>query len=167
MLDQSLRASIECRLRSDKEVQRKIFAPNGTLGDTQRKVDIAYMLNAFNKDVHSALTGMTETRNLFAHNLSMYLDSEDDRMVRAMRKLELHQGKTEYPHPSEERSSSIRIETIGGKLDQLIVNAKICLIVLNGDIYKRNPGSQAPQFYDSFSREAAGRLLDRHGRPVV
>jgi hypothetical protein len=57
MIDQSLQACIACRLRPDKDMQRKIFAPNGTLGDTLRKVDIAYMLNVFEKDTHAALTG--------------------------------------------------------------------------------------------------------------
>src|SRR5580704_5766301 len=74
MLDQSLRLCIECRLRADKDTKRKIFAANGTLGDTGRKIDIAYMLSIIEKDIHRALSGIAEIRNLFAHNLSMRLD---------------------------------------------------------------------------------------------
>jgi len=166
MLDQSLRASIGCRLRSDKDLIRKVFTPNGTLGDTTRKVDIGYLLKIFEKDIHGALTGITEIRNLFAHNLSMHLDSAEPRMAQAVKKLKLHQGMTEYPHPCLERSSNIAIEPIITKLDQLIVNAKICLVILNGDYYKQNPGSEEPAFYDSFVRDSQGRLLDRHRRPV-
>ncbi len=166
MLDQSLRASIWCRLRADRDITRKIFTPNGALGDTTRKVDVAYMLNVFEKDVHAALTGITEIRNLFAHNLSIHLDSADTRMALAVKKLRLHQGRTEYPHPFLKRSSNIAMEPVVTTLDQLIVNGKICLIVLNGDFYMQNPGSEEPAFYNSFVRDSHGQLLDRHGRPI-
>ena len=134
MLDQSLRLSIECRLRADKDMTRKIFAPSGTLGDTARKVDIAYMLNILEKDVHKTLSGIVELRNLFAHQLNMTLDSKDKKMKAALAKLTLHEGKTEYPHPVRPESSNIEIEPILSAVDTLIINMKFCLIALNGDV---------------------------------
>jgi hypothetical protein len=171
MLDQSLRLSIECRLRADRDMLRKIFAPNGTLGDTTRKIDVAYMLSIVEKDIHGALSGIAEIRNLFAHSLSMRLDAQDPKMQSALKRLTLHEGKTEYPHPTEGRGSHVEIEPIKATLDRLIINMKFCLIALNGDVWRKGKkidrGYGEPTFMDVFQFDNEGIRRDRHGQEVT
>ena len=144
LLDDTLRRTLEERLRNDKDISGKILRIGGPLGNAGPKIDLLYMLHAFEKPVRDALYGLTRTRNFFAHNLNSSFNSQKKEMVEAMKLLALHEGRKVYPHYIYEGDTDIPVETITNNRDRFLVNLKLCLIALMRDRVSHDMWSNKP-----------------------
>lgn len=144
MLDDSLRRAIESQLRHDKDMNEKLFRVSGPLGNTGPKIDLGYQLSLFDKPIRNAMYGISEIRNLFAHNLEMSFALGGKRIDDAFAKMKLHLEIENYPLrslPSGE-TEKYKIEPVTpNSQSHLIVNLKLCLMWLTGTVY---PGLQGP-----------------------
>lgn len=133
ILDNTLHRTLSERLRNDKDINRKLLRVNGALGNTVPKIDLLYMLNAFEKPVRNALYGISEIRNFLAHKLDTSFDSQEKDMVDALNKLTIHEGKKYYPHHLFDQDSEIEIEPVENSRDRFLVNLQLGLIALMRD----------------------------------
>jgi len=159
MLDDALRRTLESRLRpqdGNTDMNDKLFRVAGPLGNLGPKIDLAYQLWMFDKPIRNAMYGLSEIRNLFAHNMNMNFSADSEKMKTALAKLTLHEGKTHYPHPILGGISEERIERIVGPKEKFIVNLKFCLIWQMVDLRSHYPNSNIPRNY-SPPNEDAGR----------
>jgi hypothetical protein len=58
MLEDSLRKTLEHRLRPDKGMNDKLFKISGALGNLGPKIDVAYQLYMFEKPMRDAMYGI-------------------------------------------------------------------------------------------------------------
>ena len=144
MLDDTLRRTLSERLRNDKNIASKLLKVNGALGNTGPKIDLLYMLGAFDKPVRNALYGLSEIRNFFAHNLDASFDSQTKELLDPLQKLTLHEGIKYYPHRIYDEDSKTEIETIENNRDIFTVNLKLCLIALMRDRASHDMWSNKP-----------------------
>lgn len=151
ILEDALKEALISRLRSPDghkvNINEKLFRMGGSLGSFLPKVDLGYQLYVFEKPIRNAMYGIVEIRNLFAHQLDMTFNSADKKMVEAIGKFTLHQGRTHYPIPWatwEEQASEHEIETVVTPRDKFLVNLKLCLIWLMGDLGRHQPDSNIP-----------------------
>lgn len=91
MLDDSLCHALEYRFRKSSMTSR-IFEANMPLGNTNAKIQLAYLLYMFEKPMLQAMEAISDIRNMFAHDLSMSFDHPSIKMQRAFTKLNLHDG---------------------------------------------------------------------------
>jgi hypothetical protein len=133
LLDDTLRRTLAERLRDDKDIANKLLKVNGALGNAGPKIDLLYMLKAFDKPVRNALYGISEARNFFAHNLDASFDSGKEKMLQAMDKLVLHVGRATYPHHLFQRDTRHALSPVKNNRDKFIVNLQLCLIFLMRD----------------------------------
>jgi DNA-binding MltR family transcriptional regulator len=112
LLDSTVHRTLKERLRGDdKDTVTQLLKPTGPIGNAQPKIQMLYLLGAFDASTRDAMIGLTEVRNFFAHNLSASLDSKDERLAGAFRKLTLHVGRTYYPHHFFGRETVNKIES--------------------------------------------------------
>jgi hypothetical protein len=71
ILETRLTQSIKGRTFSDKTINERMFGSMGALGSLSAKIDLAYMLGIFNRDVHQDLHVVRRIRNRFAHHLDV------------------------------------------------------------------------------------------------
>lgn len=154
LLDDTLRRTLAERLRNDKDIARKLLKVNAPLGNTVPKIDLLYMLQAFEKPVRNALYGLSNARNFYAHNLDASFNSQKKEMVDAMKLLALHEDRKVYPHHIYEGDADIPIETIKNNRDRFIVNLKLCL---------SSPGPALPAVF----RYSAPGYLNNRWRPPL
>jgi hypothetical protein len=127
ILEDALKDALINRFRSsaghNTNINKKIFRPGGPLGYLNPKIDLAYQLYVFEKPIRNAMYGIADIRNTFAHQLDLTFDSAEQRMVDAVDKLTLHQGRTHYPNPlSWNQHLSMTIEPINTARDKFLVN---------------------------------------------
>ena len=144
MLDHTLQQTLIERLRQDKNMNKKLFKPNGPLGNLGPKIDLAYQLYMFEKHVRNSLYGISEIRNFFAHHLDASFASEDRAVTTAVGKLELHKNRSHYPNPHTRIDSQYEIESIANNRDLFLVNLKVGLLFpmadrLNHILYTNTP----------------------------
>jgi hypothetical protein len=137
-------ALIDQSLRPDKDTRRKLFRENGPLGGLQNKIDLGYLLYVYDEKTQAALTGISEIRNLLAHHLDMTFEGTDQRMVKAVEKLTLHEGHTKYPSPIWDGDTEYEIENISDNRTRFLVNLKFCLILLTKDQDRHEPHCNTP-----------------------
>jgi hypothetical protein len=115
VIDDSLDKALRLRLRpagkTETDIAEKLFKVSGALGGLGPKIDLAYLLYMFEKPMRNALYGLSEIRNIFAHNLVPKLNAPDSRLKEALGKLKLHEGKTHYPNPITLTDSEYPIQT--------------------------------------------------------
>jgi hypothetical protein len=142
MLEDSLRRTLEQRFRPDKDINQKIFKVSGALGNLGPKIDIAYQLHMIEKPTRNTMYGINDIRNIFAHNLSTSFESEDNKMTEAIKKLTLHEDESKYlpsgfiPHPLAKDTPLYSIELVTDNKSRYIVNLKLCLMLLMGDVVR-------------------------------
>ena len=90
MLEDSLRKTLEHRLRPDKDMNAKLFKISGALGNLGPKIDVAYQLYMFEKPMMDAMYGINEIRNVFAHSMSTSFKRTDKKIAEAIAKIDLH-----------------------------------------------------------------------------
>ena len=145
LLDDTLHRTLAERFRNDKDIANKLLKVNGPLGNSVPKIDILYMLNAFEKPTRNTLYGIAEVRNFFAHNLDASFDSKKEKMVEAMKKLVLHENRTHYPHHLFRHDTKHPLEPIRSNRDRFIVNLQLCLIALMQDRVSHETHSFEPR----------------------
>jgi hypothetical protein len=133
ILDESLRRTLEERLRKDSKQSDFLFDVGGPIGNLRPKICLAYQLYAIEKPTRKACEGIAEIRNFFAHNLVASFDSTDKAMTTALTKLTLHDGRTHYPFHQAERDSEYPIEPVRNQRERFIVNLKLVLVMLMRD----------------------------------
>lgn len=133
ILDDTLRRTLAERLRNDKDIANKLLKVSGALGNTGPKIDVLYMLGAFDKPVRNALYGLSEIRNFFAHNLDASFDSKAKAMLEATRKLTLHKGRRYFPHHIYGENTKTKIEPVTNNRELFIVNLQLGLNALMRD----------------------------------
>lgn len=127
------------------DMNDKLFRIGGPLGNLAPKVDLSYQLYMLGKLERNAMHGISEIRNLFAHNLRMTFHSTSDKLSKSMEKLVLHSGVSKYPHPFTRVDSEFEIEKITSLKQQFIVNLKLCLIHVMKDRDTHLPNSCVPK----------------------
>lgn len=144
MLDDTLRRTLSERLRNDKNIANKLLRESGALGNTGPKIDLLYMLGAFDAPVRNALYGLSELRNFFAHNFDVTFNSNIKGILDPMQKLTLHESRKYYPHRIYGEDSTTEIEEIIDNRGIFIVNLKLCLIALMCDRVSHDTWSNKP-----------------------
>lgn len=149
ILEDSLRSALVDRMRAKDgktDINEKLFRVGGPLGNFAPKIDLGYQLWMFEKPYRNAMYGISEIRNMFAHNLgNTSFSSKDEKMVGAFKKLELHEGNTHYPIPWADNEHLI--EPINSNRDVFFVNLKLCLIWLMSDTSKHQAYTNIPSNY--------------------
>jgi hypothetical protein len=142
MIEETLRRSLELRLRASGLVER-LFSPNRATGTYAAKVDLGYLLGMYEKEVHGTLEKMGAIRNAFAHRLS--IKSFDHAALRDnWSTLTLHTAYKRYPHPFH-AGESIEVEPCTTKRECFIINARIIMVLLMRDMRLHSPNSNLPQ----------------------
>lgn len=133
LLDEHLRETLLERLR-ESGVAERLVRIEGPLGNLGPKIDLLYLLHAFEKQTYKALKGISQIRNFFAHHLDASFTSSDEKFVEAMKALTLHEGKSHYPDPHSDKDTSLKIEDVGHDNQiRFLVNLKISLLELMRD----------------------------------
>lgn len=151
MLDDSVRRALEQRLRpkdGTTDMNNKLFRVGGPLGNTGPKIDLGYQLYMLDKPHRNAMHGLSEIRNLFAHNLSMSFADQGTKMKEASAKLLLHEGITHYPDPLLNMEDAMpELEPTTTPRDRFLVNLKLGLLWLAADYFKHESWSNVPTSY--------------------
>lgn len=143
-LDNTLRLTLSQRFHNRKSTQQKVFDRGGTFDTVGSKIDALYLLGAFDSSVRTALDALIQVRNLFAHNLNVTFASTDEKMVKAIAALSLHEGKTHFPHHLYATETGEAIGPVETPRDRFIVNLKFCLIMLMRDRVSHHMHSHDP-----------------------
>ena len=138
ILERRLEHSLKFRLRRGNTVN-KLFKPTGAFGSFGVKIDLGYVLQMYGKDEHSALTGISEIRNLFAHRLDISFGAEC--VKEPMAKLKLHTQRSHYPEPHWDSDSEIEIEPPENDIGVFRINLRIALALLTRDQLRHRPWS--------------------------
>lgn len=144
LLDDTLRRTLSERLLNYKNTSDKIFKINGALGNTGPKIDLLYMLGAYDKPVRNALEGISDIRNFFAHKLDASFNLRSGKLRSSIQKLTLHKNRKFYPHHIYDEDSKLEIEPIKNDHDIFVVNLKLCLIALMRDRVSHDTWSNKP-----------------------
>ena len=133
LLDEHIRRTLTQRLRESRVTG---WLLDGPLGNLEPKIDLLYLLHAFDKPTLKALKGIVGVRNFYAHNLGASPSFEHevaDQYLDHMKHLTLHVGKSYYPNHRCEGDSNFAIEPVADKRGQFLVNLKLGLIALMRD----------------------------------
>ncbi len=142
VVEEALLQSLALRLRQSS-VQDTFFKPNGPMGGFASKIDLGYLLHMYDKTTRAALEGISEIRNIFAHRLRITsFEHEDTKLADAFnKKLRLHVGLMEFPHPFQQGGSGHRIKPPKSRRDIFLVNIQIVLALLMRDTRAHSPYS--------------------------
>lgn len=150
LLDDSIRKALEARLRpkgGNTDMNDKLFRVGGPLGFLGPRIDLGYQLYMLDKPHRNAMHGISDVRNIFAHNLSATFADQEKKMKDAFAKLVLHEGQTHYPSPISSLNRTIPIEQVTSLRDQFTVKLKLCLMWLMLDKMKHQLHSNIPIHY--------------------
>jgi hypothetical protein len=150
IVEEALLRALELRLRKSK-VQEMLFKPTGALGGFANKIELGYLLHMYEKSVRSALIGVSEIRNVFAHQLQIdSLDQPVKRLTEGLNKLQLHTEYKWYPSPLWAGNSTYRVGRPSKCRTKFITNMKIILLLLMRDMrvhgHRNNIPMTLPQF---------------------
>lgn len=145
LLDATLRRTLQERFREENDIGPKLMKPSGALGNAGPKIDVLYLLGAFGKPTRNTLYGLSETRNYFAHNLESSFDATNPKLIEALGKLVLHEGRTVYPHHIYDQDSDIEIGPITTNRDRFLVNLRLSLIALMRDRMSHHTWTNLPR----------------------
>jgi hypothetical protein len=99
LVEEALRQALSARLRKGS-TQDKMLKPGGALGEFFAKINLGYLLLMYDTHTQSALIGIAEIRNLFAHKLNISsFDADTRSLIDGFGKLKLHTNYTQYPSP--------------------------------------------------------------------
>lgn len=141
VVEEALLQALSLRLR-ESSVQELMFNPGRPLGDFFAKINLGYLLLMYETDTHSALIGIAEIRNAFAHQLTISsFDSDTKKIIDAFSRLKLHSKYKKYPAPFWGGDSDYLVEECKSKQDIFRINIKILLFLLMRDHYVHIPHS--------------------------
>ncbi|WP_372928675.1 hypothetical protein [Methyloceanibacter sp.] len=133
LLDEHLQRTLIRRLRKSGVIDG-LIKQDAPLGNVGPKIDLLYLLQAFEKPMYQALKAIAGVRNFFAHELDASFQSQDSKFLDHMKYLNLHKSRSHYPHhwlPWED--TKVPLEPINNNRDQFIVNLKLGLLALMQD----------------------------------
>lgn len=78
VVEEALLQAIELRMRKSS-VTKLLFKPTGALGGFWIKIELGYILQMYDKELRRTLLGISEIRNLFAHQMVMARFSDKDK----------------------------------------------------------------------------------------
>ncbi len=133
LLDEAVTRTLRERFRNDGNILNNLLNVDKPLGNLGPKIDILYLMEAFDEKVRGTLKGLATVRNFFAHHLDASFDSSDDKFLKSMRRLVLHENKTHYPHHLHGGDGPHPIEPLIDKKTTFLVNLKLGLIMLMRD----------------------------------
>lgn len=146
MLDDTVHRTLKERLRGDdKDMVNQMLKPTGVIGNAVPKVQVLYLLGAFDKGTKDAMIGLLQVRNFFAHHLAASFNSTDDGLVAPFRKLTLHEGRTYYPHHFFKSNTTNKIEPPSTKQDVFLLNLRMALLLLMQDRVSHHPNTNQPR----------------------
>jgi len=144
MLDDSLRRTLEHRLRPSKDINKKLFKVSGALGNLGPKIDIAYQLYMFDDPIRNSMYGLNELRNAFAHDMSVSFTSQEKKITEAFDKISLQDENIDFGLMLPNPVRAAMIEPVVDRKSHYIVNLKLCLMWLIGDFVRHAPNSNVP-----------------------
>ncbi len=144
LLDEAVTRTLRERFRDDKGIANNILDVDMPLGNLGPKIDVLYLLGAFDNKTRAALKGIAGVRNFFAHHLDASFDSVDEKFTKAMGRLTLHENRMYYPHRLYGPDTNDPIEPIKNKRDQFTVNLKLALILLMRDRLSHETYTNSP-----------------------
>lgn len=133
LLDEAVTHTLRERFINDPGMVDNLFNVDRPLSNLGPKIDVLYLLGAFDHQTRRVLKGLVGVRNFFAHHLDASFDSLDKEILKAMSRLTLHENRTHYPHHLYGPDGKHGIEPITNKKIQFVVNLKLGLIVLMRD----------------------------------
>ena len=163
LLERAVDRTLRERLRDNQGIADNLLGVDKPLGALNAQIDALYLLYGIDAPTRNALKGIAGVRNFFAHNLDASFDSLDKEFQKAMSRLNLHEGRTYYPHHLYGPDSNTKIEKVTNKRTQFIVNLKLGLIVLMRDRVSHELHTNRPFTDDEMNkkyekrREAEGR----------
>jgi hypothetical protein len=144
LLEETLTRTLSERLRNDPDSLDKLTKPGGPMGFAVPKIDMLYMLGAFDRATRNGMHGLAEVRNFFAHHIDATFDSSCKKMADAMSKLKMHEGRTHFPHHLYKNRNGLKIESARNNRGKFILNLKIALLLLMRDRVSHAAWSSAP-----------------------
>ena len=141
LLEDTIYRTLSERLRDIPDIVESILGVDGPLGNTGPQIEVLFLLYGIDQKTRVALKAVAHIRNFFAHDLDASFDSVDKEFVKAINQLNLHDGKTHYPHHLGGGDSPHKIETINNRRDLFTVNLKLGLIALMRDRVSHEPHS--------------------------
>jgi hypothetical protein len=127
------------------EAVDRLFKPENTLGNIAPQIDVLFALGAFDDQTRKALKGLAGVRNFFAHHTDASFDSLNKDFVKAIDRLTLHVGRTDYPHHLWGPDSKNPIEAVTTRMNQFVVNLKLGLLILMRDRVSHHRNSNTPR----------------------
>jgi hypothetical protein len=116
------------------------------LGGFRSKIEVGYLLCAYEKPVRLALIGISEIRNFFAHNLEIKeFTGPNSKLDESFAKLSLHTIYSTYPSPFWDGPSEFDVESVSDRRSQFIINLKLVLIFLMRDMKRHEIYSNEPK----------------------
>jgi DNA-binding MltR family transcriptional regulator len=160
LLDEHVRRTLRRRLRASG-VTEGLLKQDAPLGNVGPKIDLLYLLHAFERPVYQALKAIAGVRNFFAHELDASFQSQDPRLLAHMDNLSLHKSRSHYPHHLFSwKDTEAPIEQINNNRDQFIANLKLGLLALMQDRVSHHKNSNerlTPQEIEEKYRARAAR----------
>ena len=164
LLEDTIHRTLSERLQDKPDVVKNLLEVDRPLGNTAPQIDLLYLLYGIESDTRTALKAVAHIRNRFAHDLDMSFDSEDKDFVKEIEKLNLHKGKTYYPHHLGGGESAYKIEEVTNRRERFTVNLKLGLIALMRDRLSHKPHSNEALTKEEI--EAYKMKVESRGRPV-
>lgn len=163
LLDKAVDRTLRMRFRDHGGIVNNILNVDQPLGNLRPKIDVLYLLGAFDDKTRGALKGIAGVRNFFAHNLDASFGSSGKEFSKAMSRLILHENKTHYPHRFYGPDTAVPIEPIRNKRDQFVVNLRLALIMLMRDRFSHEAHTNLP-FTDEQLKEKYQERREREDR---
>ena len=144
VVDEALRQALSYRLR-DCSTREKVIEHTGSLGEFGAKAQVGYLLYMYERDEYSALRGIGEVRNLFAHRLLVSdFDDKDEKLAAAFERFKLHGTYKKLPLPFSKGDSEYDVPPTTKRRDIFITNIQILLVILMRDLSAHLPNSNVP-----------------------
>lgn len=160
LLEEIVERTLSERLINGGKAVRRMLRPEGALGTITSQIDLLYLLGAFDRKTQDALRGIAGVRNFFAHNLDATFNSkDDDEFTDSLKKLALHENRTNYPHHLWGGDSELVIEPVKSNQDKFVVNLQLALIALMRDRISHHPHTNTLKT----EQELLAEYPDRYG----
>lgn len=166
LLDEAVARTLRERFIDEPGIVDNLINVDRPLSNLGPKIDVLYLLGAFDQQTRGALKGIVGVRNFFAHHLDASFDSLDKEFLKAMSRLTLHENRTYYPHHLYGPDSKHEIEPITNKKTQFVVNLKLGLIVLMRDRLSHETHTNQPLTEEELHEKyGARRETEDNGQP--
>jgi len=159
VVEEALLQSLILRTRTSS-IQELMFNPGRPLGDFFAKINLGYLLNMYEANEQSALVGIAEIRNLFAHRLTISsFDGVDEKIATSFTRLKLHEKYKSFPSPFWDGNIEYVIPECKTRREVFTTNVQVLLFLLMRDMRVHLAGTNVP------ARSGPARYLAPDGFP--